>query len=118
MAMRFTTNDLREWMNALCVALEARGLARLDPAHDHYWHLDPAASFDLTREPAVTAGQISDDLEDLKFEIKSTHDPEALGHVIDWHFAGHLAGIIHYVAFVTAPPDDGPEKSDVSRGAA
>jgi hypothetical protein len=111
----FTTDDLRAWMEALCTSLEAQGLTTFQPLHDHYWSLDVEGAFDLSREPEVLASQLSDDIEDLRGEVADVLEPDLSDHVIAFHFAEHLSGILGYVAFATGPDYATAPKSDTAK---
>ncbi|RYG79754.1 hypothetical protein EON77_08700 [bacterium] len=60
--------------------------------HDHYWHLPVEASFDLEAEPSeFTAGQISDDLKEVRNMLARGDAGPA------WHELSHVLGLLRVV---------------------
>lgn len=63
---------------------------------DHYWLVESDDAFDLTQEPIVCAGQLSDDLESVR--AVGGAGPESLGHDLD-----HLLGLLRRVSALARP---------------
>lgn len=83
--------DLRNAIDRTLVAAEERLGGDVTLTDDYYWHLPVDAAFDMTTEPsALTAGQLSDDLEHLR----DATDVEP-GTV--WHDLAHLTGLLRAV---------------------
>jgi hypothetical protein len=65
---------------------------------DHYWSLDVRDAFDLSRDPSVEAGQLSEDVATVR-ELLS----RAEGEVFLWHDLEHVIGILQRVAALARP---------------
>jgi hypothetical protein len=85
---QISLSDLREVVRLVLDAVEEQFGSTIDLDADHYWSLDPVESFDLTRDPRVTAGQISEDVEDTRGVLTREE-----GEIYLWHDIAHLAAI-------------------------
>jgi hypothetical protein len=90
---------LRRALNRCLDECERRFGRRIDLDADHYWLIEPTAAFDLTHEPQVRAGQLSDDLEEIA-TLNAASDDELLAV---WHELGHLLGPLARLAALTLP---------------
>ena len=91
-----TMAELRSATAKLLDAIEARFGSTIEFRADHYWLIESDEAFDLTRKPAVNAGQLSDDLASVR-AIDSA-DPEIL-----WHDLDHLLGLLRRVSALARP---------------
>jgi hypothetical protein len=110
---RFTIAELRHLTNTVFDALEAAGFQemKIPPEHDYYFTVLEPFTLDKAPEDApVGAGQVTDDLLDLRGEVSRylSDDPEDM--LNPWHACMHLAGLVGYlssathdVAFVEGP---------------
>jgi hypothetical protein len=77
--------EIAELRNALTRCLddcERRWGTRIDLAADHYWLVEPTDAFDLSHEPTLGVGQLTNDVA----EISNSTDLTA------WHDLAHLLG--------------------------
>lgn len=72
---------------------------QVDVGADDYWLIEPSAAFDLTSDPQINAGRLSDDLDEVAAINEATDDE--LRTV--WHELGHLLGPLARLASLTAP---------------
>ena len=64
-----------------------------------YWLIEPSAAFDLTAEPSINTGRLSDDLDEVAaINAKTADDPRAV-----WHELGHLLGPLARLASLATP---------------
>jgi hypothetical protein len=74
--------ELRDAVTRSLDECERRWGTSIDLAADHYWLVEPADAFDLSHEPTLGVGQLTDDLA----EISNPTD------VAVWHDLAHLLG--------------------------
>lgn len=86
-------SELRELANSLFDLLEGQGVDRIDVKQSQYWKVYFADAFDLS-PPALVMGDVHDDLNDVRAEVKGSND-----HVIAWHAFMHLSGLMNFVAY-------------------
>ena len=67
---------------------------------DHYWLIEPDAAFDLSQEPVVSAGRLSDDLAEIR-RLVDAH--ELSGSLTAWHGLGHVLGPLTRLAALLSP---------------
>jgi hypothetical protein len=79
-------------------AVELQFGPTIDLDADHYWSLNPVESFDLTKEPRLEAGQVSEDVEDVRAVL--TRDD---GEISLWHDLAHLAAILNRISALDNP---------------
>lgn len=91
-----TVAELRSITSMLLDVIEARFGPAIELGADHYWLIQSDDAFDLTKEPAVHAGQLSDDLE----SIRATQDPQP---DVLWHDLDHLLGLLRRVSALATP---------------
>lgn len=85
--------DLRAALSRVLDAVEDQLGEIIDLDADHYWLIDSADSFDLSHEPDVVAGQLSDD-------VGTIYSPEK---VFVWHDLDHLIGVLRRIAAIDRP---------------
>lgn len=90
--------DLRAALGRLLDAATDRFGPTLLLEADHYWTLNVADRFNLAREPAVEAGQLSDDVAEVH-ELLA----RAEGEVFLWHDLEHVVGILQRIADLDLP---------------
>jgi hypothetical protein len=95
MAVTVTITELREYITRCLDLCEAQLGSEVDLDADNYWLIETDEAFDLTRVPTPNAGQLSDDLSEMR-----THEPSE-HHV--WHELGHLLGPLTRLAALTRP---------------
>jgi hypothetical protein len=98
-ALHIAMSDLRAAIGRVLDAVEQKYGEAIDLDADHYWSLSPAESFDLTRDPGIEAGQISDDVETVQQILSPSRD------VIIWHDLEHLGGILSRLSALDSPLD-------------
>jgi hypothetical protein len=96
--------DLRQALTRLLDAAERDFGPTLDLRADHYWLLELDAAFNLEREPAVNAGQLSDDVASIR-ELLARPD----GDAYLWHDLQHAAHVLLRVASLDLPSAQGSE---------
>ena len=90
--------DLRAALALALDAFEAEHGQEVVVAHDHYWHLPVAASFDLSREPTdLTVGQVSDDLTEIEGLLAAGEAQPA------WHSLNHAIGLLRLLEATARP---------------
>ena len=80
------------------VAPEEQFRKRVDLDADYYWAIAPAAAFDLTEDPAVYAGQLSDDVATVG-ELLTREG----GEIFLWHDLEHVTGILLRISALARP---------------
>ena len=91
---------LRHVLDRVLDDLAARHGDEIELTADHYWVIDPRATYDLTTAPPdehLTVGQLSDDLDELA-GLSATEDPP-----VPWHELGHVIGILQRLAAQDLP---------------
>ena len=66
---------------------------------DPYWLIEPSAAFDLSGEPSINSGRLSDDLDEVT-AINATRDDDQRAL---WHELGHLLGPLARLASLATP---------------
>jgi len=91
-------SDLRAALGLALDAFEAEHGREVAVERDHYWHLPVEASFDLSREPrALTVGQVSDDLEEVRgFVAEGDAGPA-------WHSLAHAISLLRVLEDAARP---------------
>ena len=89
---------LRQAVNKCLDACREQFGEHVDLGADGYWLVEPGAAFDLTREPVVGVGQLSDDLDEVVAINNEQDDARAI-----WHELGHLLGPLARLAAMTTP---------------
>lgn len=86
--------ELRAVTAKLLDVIEARFGPQIDLGADHYWLIEAAEAFDLSHEPALNAGQLSDDLE----SVRRMAEPAAaeLAHDLD-----HVVGLLRRISVLS-----------------
>ena len=74
---------------------ERRLGATIELSADNYWLIESAAAFDLSGCPAVAAGQLSDDLAELRNAPNYDLDGEPIA---SWHELTHALGVLQRLA--------------------
>jgi hypothetical protein len=92
-ALVIAVSELREALDRLLGAAALELGPSIDLDADHYWWIDTREAFDVTREPSLEAGQLSDDVASTR-EMLHRDDDE----VILWHDLDHLIGILQRIA--------------------
>jgi hypothetical protein len=88
--------ELRSATAKLLDVVEARFGSTIELGADHYWLIESDAAFDLSKEPAVNAGQLTDDLE----AVRAIADPQPAEL---WHDLDHLLGLLRRVSALARP---------------
>ena len=97
-AVTLDLDALREAI-AMCLDHCERVLGRqVDLGADFYWLIEADSAFDLTQEPSVNTGELSDDLTEI---ARMRH--EGLEAAEAWHGLGHLLGPLTRLAALTLP---------------
>ena len=90
--------DLRDVLTRLLDAAEEQFGPLVDLDADHYWSLDAAAAFDLSKDPSVDAGQLSDDVAEVR-ELLARDEDEA----VLWHDLEHVTRVLQRIAALARP---------------
>jgi hypothetical protein len=93
MAMALELPLLRRQLNRLLVILEERGGATVQLHEELYWALETSEMFCLESVPAPSAGQLSDDVDEL---TAMASRPDDL--LVPWHDLKHLIGLLEVLA--------------------
>jgi hypothetical protein len=94
-------SDIRTALERTLHQVEKDRGAEVDLGVDHYWVIDSGAAFDVHREPEVTAGQLSDDIESLRAQLAANADEPVV-----WHDLEHLVGLLRRIASLDRPPSN------------
>lgn len=84
---------LREQLDRLLRAVEARDGEAIEIDADYYWLLESREAFALDRPAIASAGQISDDIDELH-NMAAREDDD----LIPWHDLKHLIGLLEAIA--------------------
>jgi hypothetical protein len=90
--------DLRDGLSRLLAAAEEQLGSVIDLGADHYCAIDSRAAYDLSREPELEAGQLSDDVESLRDLLGRDGGEVFLGHDLE-----HVAAILSRIAALDVP---------------
>jgi hypothetical protein len=93
MAMALELPLLRRQLNRLLVLLEERGGATVQLREELYWVLETSEMFSLESVPAPSAGQLSDDIDELTAMASRPDDI-----LVPWHDLKHLIGLLEALA--------------------
>ncbi|WP_256750321.1 hypothetical protein [Mesorhizobium sp. Mes31] len=85
-------SELRELAIGLFDFLEGQGFDCIDVKQSQYWKVYFADAFDLS-PPALVMGDVYDDLNDVRAEVKGSNDD-----TVAWHAFMHLSGLMNFVA--------------------
>jgi hypothetical protein len=91
-------SDLREALRRLLDAAEEQFGAVIDLDADHYWAIDSRGAFDLSTDPEVDVGQLSDDTATVR-DLLARED----GEIFLWHDLDHLIAILQRIAALARP---------------
>ena len=92
--------DIRALMTRVLDVIEAQRGSALELGEDYYWHLPVRAAFDLSQpHPELTAGQLTDDVHELR---EALTDPESID-LATWHALGHLVRVLRAVELLVTP---------------
>lgn len=91
-----TVAELRSATAKILDAVEAALGPAIALAADHYWLLESDDAFDLSQEPRINAGQLSDDLASVR-ELDGRDD------IYVWHDLDHLLGLLTRVSALARP---------------
>jgi hypothetical protein len=97
-ALVLAFSDLRDALERLIAAATDEFGPSIDLDADHYWSIDARDAFDLSREPALEAGQLSDDVASVR-EFLARDD----GETFLWHDLDHIVGILKRIAALARP---------------
>jgi len=93
-------DQIRSALARVLNAVERDHGSQLQLHGDFYWSLPVAAAFDLTKsDPALTAGQLSDDLDAVR-QLASDENSEI---VAVWHELAHMVGVLRAVERIALP---------------
>ena len=94
-------SDLRAALVKILDAIEAKYGPSVELDADYYWTLNDTAAFAMVDHPEqhVGAGQLSDDVEELRDLLQ--REPEE--GVIIWHDLGHVIGLLRRLATLDLP---------------
>jgi hypothetical protein len=98
-ALQIAMSDLREALRRVLDAVEEKYGTSIDLDADYYWSLRPAEAFDLTRDPGLETGQISDDVGTVQEILSPDRD------VYIWHDLEHVCGILTRLSALDSPLD-------------
>ena len=105
--MSLRVADLRRACEVLLDEVERRfgdqiQLSALDAVKDHYWDLDLAAAYGMVKQPEahLTAGQTSDDLQEI---VDLLHRADGDEPVVLWHDLSHVSGVMRLLAYLDLP---------------
>jgi len=91
-------DEIRAALTSVLDAVERKYGSLLDFGHDYYWALPVEASFDMTNAtPALTAGQISDDIASVR-NLDRAHEVGS-----PWHELAHLVGVLRAIEALDLP---------------
>jgi hypothetical protein len=91
-------SELRTAVARMLDAVEAEHGSSVDLDADLYWWLDPVEMFDMTADPQIEVGQISEDVEDTRGVLTREE-----GEIWLWHDLAHLAAIFLRLAALDTP---------------
>jgi hypothetical protein len=86
-------SELREALDRLLAAITVGFGHSIDLDGDYHWWIETQDAFDMTREPSVNAGQLSDDVTSMR-EMLSREDDE----IVVWHDLDHVIGILQRIS--------------------
>jgi len=89
--------EIRASLEQLLSAAEKQFGAVIDLGADYYWDVPTDTSFDLSREPALHARQLTDDVTSIRSQLGPDDDP------LIWHDLDHLIGVLRRIAAMDRP---------------
>ena len=90
--------DLRAALARVLDAAEEQFGPVVDLEADYYWSLAAGDAFDLSKDPSVVAGQLSDDVAEVRDLLAREED-----EVVLWHDLEHVTGILLRIAGLAQP---------------
>lgn len=93
-------DKLRQALDRVLTAVQAEQGDSIPLSADHYWVLNPRATYDVYETPKesdLTIGQLSDDIATLDEILRPDQS------VSTWHDLQHLVGILHRLATQDLP---------------
>lgn len=100
MANTIAVSEIRQWMNTICDAFEARGLSAIPLDQECYWEVFFDEAYEFPDPPEAVVASLSDDINDLRKEMQAFRS-EDIGMIIG-HACQHLQGIVKYMAFMSS----------------
>ncbi len=100
-----TIEDLRRVLDRCLDDCERRLGHSIELDADYYWLVEATEAFDLSRVPVVVAGQLSDDLAELRDAPNYDVDGQP---VASWHELTHALGVLQRLAAMLQLPASGP----------
>jgi len=91
-------SELSEALDRLLGAVVVELGPSIDLGADHYWSIDTREAFDLSREPSLEAGQLSDDVASTRNMLARDEN-----EVLVWHDLDHVIGILQRIAGLAKP---------------
>jgi hypothetical protein len=91
-------SELREALDRVLAAAAVELGPSISLDADNYWWIDTRDAFDLSREPSLEAGQLSDDVASTREMLNREND-----EVIVWHDLEHVIGILQRIAALARP---------------
>ena len=91
-------DELRAALDRLLRSVEETQGTEVELGADQYWLVSSGQSFDLSAQPQVGVGQLSDDLESLTAQLT-----EASVEPVVWHELEHLIGLLRRLAALDLP---------------
>jgi hypothetical protein len=91
-------SKLHEALDRLLAAVAVQLGPSIDLDADMYWSIDTRDAFDLSRQPSLEAGQLSDDVSSV-LEMLNRDDSE----ILVWHDLDHAIGILQRIAGLAKP---------------
>jgi hypothetical protein len=87
--------ELRNALERLRVSASEQFGPSVDLDADQYWWIETDEAFDLTREPSVVAGGLSDDVSSMREMMNR--------EVVLWHDLDHVIGILQRISSLSRP---------------
>ncbi|BCG80365.1 hypothetical protein [Mesorhizobium sp. 113-3-3] len=86
-------SELRDLADSLFERLKGQGFDHVEVKQSQYWKVYFANAFDVSA-PSLVMGDIYDDLNDVRAEVKGSDDGDAV-----WHAFMHFSGLVNFVAY-------------------
>jgi hypothetical protein len=94
--MSVPLSEIRAMGNAVFDALESSGAESLDPVDGLYWCVGSGEAWDLSCQPSLLTGDLSDDISDIR---KDLSDYAEIADKIAWHTLDHFIGVLTALSY-------------------
>lgn len=94
--MSVSLSETRAMGNAVFNAIEASGAESVKPVEGFYWCIDSGQAWDMTRQPSLRTGSLSEEISELRKELTEYFE---IAGKIAWHTVNHFIGVLTALSY-------------------